>query len=196
MAATVFVVAALALYTILIQAYNMVALARYRDAGRAVLRAYADQFERLQAQDASPTDGKVYTRWLFAPNYADGAHPKGTGDGLCTLERLSDMPGYDTVHDNNSGSGKIALGGPEPDNTDPNASTNALLGGAMITHTVEVISFDQFDANVNGQTVPEASLGTSHTYHGGALYLGTFYITYTVNNKPVTQYLCVLRNTK
>jgi hypothetical protein len=112
------------------------------------------------------------------------------------LDRFSDVPGYTTPHDNNHGSGLIALGGPEPTNTDANVSTNALPNGAKVTHTVQVISFNQNDASVNGQIVPMASIGSTYVYHGGALYLGTFTITYTVNGKQVVQSLSVLRNTK
>jgi Tfp pilus assembly protein PilE len=188
MAATIFAMSALALFSILIEAYGLVESARYRDAARAVLRTYADQFERLEATDKY-TDSKVYTRWLFQPAYPSNG--TGTGAGLSKMDVLSDVPGFTTPQDNNGGTGKITLGGPQSPAT--GVVTNGIA--ATVTRTVELVQFDPTVATANGQIVPFADVGPNYGYSGGTLYLGTFTITYTVNNKLCTQSISVLRDT-
>lgn len=56
-AAIIFAMAALGIYAMLFRAYQLSALARYRDDARAVLETFADQFERLQAADLVYTNG-------------------------------------------------------------------------------------------------------------------------------------------
>lgn len=67
-ASTVFAMIMLGVYAMLIRSYQMAALSRCRDDGRAVIRTFADQFERLQTTDQiPPPNGPSYTRWLFFP---------------------------------------------------------------------------------------------------------------------------------
>lgn len=62
---TVFVMCTLGIYATLIKAYQLAALSRCREEARAVLRTYADQFERLQTTYHDEVSGADYTRWLF-----------------------------------------------------------------------------------------------------------------------------------
>src|SRR5882724_8286328 len=71
-AVTVFSLLTLGVYQILIKAYEIAAITRCRDDGRAVLTTFADQFMRLQTTDdetinnpdGSTTSG-TYIRELF-----------------------------------------------------------------------------------------------------------------------------------
>ena len=75
-ASTVFAMIMLGVYAMLIRSYQMAALSRCRDDGRAVIRTFADQFERLQTTDQVPVQtGPTYTRWLFFPE----GGPSGLG---------------------------------------------------------------------------------------------------------------------
>ena len=73
MSTMVFTLVALGVYTMLIKSYQMIALSRCRDEARAVLRTYADQFERLQTTEKVGTTN--YNRWLFNPTNG----PSGRG---------------------------------------------------------------------------------------------------------------------
>jgi len=73
MATMVFTLVALGVYTMLIKSYQMIALSRCRDEARAVLRTYADQFQRLQTTEK--ISGTTYNRWLFNPT----GGPSGRG---------------------------------------------------------------------------------------------------------------------
>jgi hypothetical protein len=75
-ASSVFAMIMLGVYAMLIRSYQMAALSRCRDDGRAVIRTFADQFERLQTTDQiPPPNGPAYTRWLFFPE----GGPSGRG---------------------------------------------------------------------------------------------------------------------
>jgi len=65
-AATIFVMVTLGVYTMLMKSYQLIALTRVRDDARAVLRSFADQFERLATTEE--VDGDVRQRWLFLPS--------------------------------------------------------------------------------------------------------------------------------
>ncbi len=73
MAATIFTLVVLGVYSCLIKAYQLEALSRCRDDARAVLRTYADQFERLQTTEL--VGASTYNRWLFNPT----SGPSGRG---------------------------------------------------------------------------------------------------------------------
>jgi len=64
-ATMVFALGVLGVYAMMIKSYELVALARHRDNGRAVLVSFADQFLRLQTTDMIPGSG-IVTRGLFA----------------------------------------------------------------------------------------------------------------------------------
>ena len=80
MATVLFTMLTLGVYATLIKSYQMIALCRARDQARAVLRTYADQFQRLQitVNITLPDDpGTVFDesttkvpslRWLFLPS--------------------------------------------------------------------------------------------------------------------------------
>jgi prepilin-type N-terminal cleavage/methylation domain-containing protein len=91
-ATLVFALGILGVYAMMIKSYELVALARHRDNGRAVLISFADQFLRLQTTDLVPGSG-IVTRGLFATtstptglglNWTDstGARVVGTSSGL------------------------------------------------------------------------------------------------------------------
>lgn len=65
-AATIFVMLTLGVYTMLMKSYQLIALTRVRDDARAVLRSFADQFERLST--TQEVAGVVRQRWLFLPS--------------------------------------------------------------------------------------------------------------------------------
>ncbi len=65
MATAIFTMLTLGVYTALIKSYQIIALARCRDQARAVLRTYADQFQRLQTTEK--VGASTYNRWLFNP---------------------------------------------------------------------------------------------------------------------------------
>jgi Tfp pilus assembly protein PilV len=71
-ASGVFCMCTLGVYAMLIQSYKLSALSRTRDDARAVIRTFADQFERLQT--TNEVGNVAYTRWLFHP---DGVTGKG-----------------------------------------------------------------------------------------------------------------------
>ena len=65
-AATIFIMVTLGVYSMLIKSYQLIALTRVRDDARAVLRTFADQFERLSTTEE--VDGVSRQRWLFLPS--------------------------------------------------------------------------------------------------------------------------------
>jgi hypothetical protein len=85
-AATIFAMTALGVMQMLQRSYELTALARYHDNGRAVLRTFADQFQRLATTEK--VGGTTYTRWLF------NVTPGPTGKGL-VWGSLSDAPTSD-----------------------------------------------------------------------------------------------------
>lgn len=64
-AATIFAMLMIGVYTMLLKSYQLIALTRVRDDARAVLRTFADQFERLST--TQQVDDVVRQRWLFLP---------------------------------------------------------------------------------------------------------------------------------
>jgi prepilin-type N-terminal cleavage/methylation domain-containing protein len=70
-ATVIFSLCTLGVYQMLITSYKITAVARYSDNARAVLRTYADQFQRLSVKDSSDA-----TLWLFYPTGGE------TGKGL------------------------------------------------------------------------------------------------------------------
>jgi len=72
-AATIFVMVTLGVYTMLMKSYQLIALTRVRDDARAVLRSFADQFERLSTTEE--VDGVSRQRWIFLPS----SGPTGRG---------------------------------------------------------------------------------------------------------------------
>ncbi len=73
MSVTIFAMITLGVYQMLIKAYQMSALTRYRDDARGVILSFADQFMRLQT--TTTHSGTAYTRYLFTVS----STPTGTG---------------------------------------------------------------------------------------------------------------------
>ena len=72
-ATMVFTMGILGVYMMMLKSYELVTLARHRDNARAILLAFADQFERLQTTDQQ--GALVVTRFLFQI----ATTPTGTG---------------------------------------------------------------------------------------------------------------------
>jgi prepilin-type N-terminal cleavage/methylation domain-containing protein len=79
-AATIFTIVTLGIYSAVIQSYKMAQLSRCHDETRGILRTYVDQFQRLQT-----TDKINGPRWLFNPTQGP------TGQGL-VMGTLNDQP--------------------------------------------------------------------------------------------------------
>lgn len=88
MASTIFWLVILCVYVMLARSYQMAALSRCRDEARAVIRTYADQFERLQTT-TKVASGASYTRWLFLP---DGETGRGLAWGSLSDANVFDTP--------------------------------------------------------------------------------------------------------
>jgi Tfp pilus assembly protein PilV len=82
-AACLFTMVTLGVYSALIQSYKMAKLSRCRDESRAILRTYVDQFQRLET--SVKVNGKDTRRWLFLPTNGT------TGQGL-VWGALNDQP--------------------------------------------------------------------------------------------------------
>jgi type II secretory pathway pseudopilin PulG len=188
LAAAVFVMAALGLYTVLIRAYELAALARYQDNARAVLQTYVDQFQLLWpvGSDSKPLA-------IFIPTDPALWNPPttyGTGQGLLywnstTSGGLSDE------------SSALSVGSFQNGGSDGKAGMTVTLGSSQNGITATVWR--------NVQAV-DPGLPDSISAHGGGSYpqnlessggrrllLATFTITYSVNNVPKVQQLSVLR---
>ena len=185
-AATVFVVAALGTFSIFLQAYRVAALARYRDQAQAVLRTFADQFERLQVTSTNPVSGQSQIRWFF-----QRCDPPGTGQGLkwdstglgLTSNTLCDDPGY--AAPTTTGTALNIFIGEGP---------NAIP--ATVTRTVRSVYCDQNPLNPhfaeNGNFVQITQPDPISTA-GMKLVYALFHIEYTVNQQLVKQDLEILR---
>jgi type II secretory pathway pseudopilin PulG len=178
--AVLLVMAALPIFWILVDSYRLVTLTRYRDNARAVLQTYADQFLRLQTSD---TQGSTMTRPFFTR-----VDPPGTGVGLLwdnnstpglNLTSLSNETGFQTPATSGA-SLPIILGGTQT--TAGSLPANGIP--AQVTRTVQGI-------DSNGNIVSGSTSFTAIS--AGEMLLGTFTITYTVNNQQITQSLSVLR---
>jgi hypothetical protein len=185
-AAGIFVMAALGLYTILIRSYQLNALARYRDDARGVLRTYADQFLRLQTADKDPISGNIFTRKLFMTTSAN------TGEGFrywysttALGGSLSNEPGNAASFANGTTGVPVTLGG--ADNGIP----------AFVFRMVEAV--DPGPLSAGPHVTGHASGGgifpypTAPTYRAGSLLLGTFTINYHVDGRLYTQSISILR---
>lgn len=197
LAACVLVGAGFGIYACLLKAYQVVAVGRYRDAARAVLQTYADQFERLQTADTSGTgtNSVACTRWFFKPT----VRPTATGllwDGTVAAGGLNmnlnklctepDTPGAPAPA--NSGLSpdylRVNLGG--SNNASSTSSTTSGSSQGIEAHvTREVWGLYDDGRIISGQGIQYES--------AGELLLGRFTITYTVFNQPFTLNLAVLR---
>jgi prepilin-type N-terminal cleavage/methylation domain-containing protein len=179
MAAVVFVMGAVGLYDILLKSYQLTALARYRDDARAVLRTFADQFERLGTSD----DTTNYRRELFVTSGETGRGLKYWDATQGTVYGLSNEASNASPFANDAAYLEVTLGGagsPIP---------------ARVTREVVAINPGPTTAATTPPTPPGSAFpaGIDPNYAAGNLWLGTFTITYTVSNRLETQRLSVLR---
>jgi hypothetical protein len=187
-ASAVFVVAALGTFSIFLSAYRVAALARYRDQAQAVLRTFADQFERLQVTAPNPATGQTQIRWFF-----QRCDPPGTGQGLkwdknntglgVTSNTLCDDPGGSAPTTTGAYLSIVIGDGP-----------NAIP--ATVTRTVRSVYCDPSVLNPhyaeNGNFVPITQPDPISTA-GMKLVYALFHIEYTVNQQLIKQDLEILR---
>lgn len=179
----VFVMATFGLYSILLRSYQLNALARYNDDARAVLRTYADQFQRLQTADLDPIRGQVYTRELFRTTAETGQGMRfWYSDPLGALSvELSSATSFA-----NGGDGvPVTLGGID----------NGVL--AHVYHKVQAIDPGPAATGPHVGALPGGGgafgIGTSPSYAAGSLLLGTFTIKYPFYGRTIVQSLSILR---
>lgn len=171
----VFVMVTLGIYQMLFQSYEMVRSVRYRDAARAVLESFGDQFLRLQTTDLQ--GGIVVIRPLFqlrvasdmtglkwndpANNYAE---VDGTTSGLTVT--LSSLSGSTLI--------------------------NASPISATVTEAVTDLD-DRFPFDPSYSGKPRT---TTLYSAAGRMLQGTFTISYTLGNRVHTQTLTVARSVR
>ncbi len=133
-AATIFTMLTIGVYTMLMKSYQLIALTRVRDDARAVLRSFADQFARLST--TQEIDGVVRQRWLFLPSGGP------TGRGL-VWGALSDQ--NTSINAENVPSLPIPLGG---ESHRVNATltrdvryVNATSGANVTSRTIEAAGY-------------------------------------------------------
>jgi len=187
MAAIVLSFAAVGIFATLNKAYEFSALSRYRDDARGVLRAYADQFQRMASSDKNPASGQTLPRALFSSvDPVDAVHQVGVGTGLAPLNSLSGV----LANAGLAGSDPMPIWlGAVQDDTHPN---NHIV--AYLTRIVQPVVFDPAGGTTNGTTI--SAIVTPPRYVAGQLLLGTFTIKYQlISNGPwYYQTLTVLRN--
>lgn len=87
---TIFIMCALGVYAALIKSYQLSALSRCREEARAVLRTFADQFERLQTSVEDTATKEAYTRWLF---FVEGTTGRGlVWPGISDTDTRTSLP--------------------------------------------------------------------------------------------------------
>jgi hypothetical protein len=205
MAALVLVGAGFGVYACLLKAYQVVAVGRYRDAARAVLQTYADQFERLETADQYPIPtGPAYTRWFFKPTNG----PTATGllwdnperaiqsGGLnMFLNTLCNEPATNGAKSANDGVAylRVNLGG---SNNVLGSAGNGLDSTSLISNGIgnkgieAHVTREVWGIDDNGNIIPAPGVKYDSA---GELLLGRFTITYTVFDQPYILSLTVLR---
>lgn len=180
-AVVVFCMMALGIYKVMLKAYELNAVARCTDDGRAVLATFGDQFMRLQSSDynAAWPDGHggtiaaTYTRWLFQPTSGGptgtGLTWSPTGSAAFTSPVLSDTNGNTPL--TSVASLPVTIGGP------------TLNVAAQVTRAVNYIDI----------STGAVSLSKVVSASGGYMVLGTFTISYSVYGDSRTQSLSVVR---
>jgi Tfp pilus assembly protein PilE len=163
----VFVMVTLGVYSAMIKSYQLAALSRARDDARAVLRTFADQFERLQTTDKVGASNS--TRWLFLPSGGP------TGRGL-------------KWHDSDTGAPELSNG-----NTSVNAEDVSSLGVDLGTGTATVHATLTRDVRYLNVTTGDVSASQS-VEAAGYMLQATFTLTYTLNQKTYTESLTVARS--
>jgi prepilin-type N-terminal cleavage/methylation domain-containing protein len=169
-AMSVFLMVTLGIYTMLFQSYEMVQSIRYRDAARAVLESFGDQFLRLQTTDL--VNGVVVIRPLFQVR---------TG---------SDMTGL-WWHDLAKPVGEQDIEG----TTDGLTVTLSSLSGSTLTSASPItatVTEAVTDLNDTDGTPRTGSIYTA----AGRMLQGQFTISYTLGRRVHTQTLTVARSVR
>lgn len=163
----VFVMVTLGVYSALIKSYQMSALSRARDDARAVLRTFADQFERLQTTET--VGGASSTRWLFLPSGGP------TGRGLQWQDATT---------------GALVL---SDGNTSVNAEDVASIPVTLGTGTAAITA--QVTRDVRYVNVSTGEVAAAQTVEAaGYMLQAKFTITYAINQRSYSQSLTVARS--
>ena len=168
-AMAVFVMVTLGIYQMLFQSYQMVRTVRYRDAARAVLESFGDQFLRLETTD--DISGVITIRHLF-----DTARNGSDMTGV-----IWNDPAHSYAEIDGTTSGLTVYLGQVSGSTF--ISANPIQ--ANLTETV---------TNLNDTTGDPQSTATYTA--AGRMLQGTFTITYTLGNRTFTQTLIVARSVR
>jgi len=164
MATLVFTMMTLGVYTTLIKSYQLSALNRCKDDARAILRTYADQFQRLETTWKDNADVS-HDRWLFNSTGAP------TGRGLVApAEGLSDQNVFEDLLLPNIPYLEISLGG--EDHATP----------AKVTREVHYINASTGDTSE-----------TKNIQAAGYMLRAIFQVKFNINQREYTQRLTVLR---
>jgi len=176
MAATIFAGAAIGIYAMLVKSYQVMALGRCRDQARAVLRTYADQFQRLQTtrkikanQVEVPGSSPViyvpagtYSLWLFVPT---GGSPSGRG---LVWGSLNDVDTSTNV----SATAYLPITLGPPESATP----------ARVTRDVSYLN-SSTGSRITTQVIDAA----------GFMITGTFTVTYSLIGKSYSESITVVR---
>lgn len=163
----VFTMVTMGVYAALIKSYQLAALSRARDDARAVLRTFADQFERLQTTEKVGATNA--TRWLFLPSGGP------TGRGL-------------VWHDPDTGTPALSNG-----NTTVNAEDVASLGVTLGTGVAAVPATLTRDVRYVDMSSGDVS-ASQRVEAAGYMLQATFTIRYTLNKKAYAESLTVGRS--
>jgi len=187
-AVLIFALVMMGVYSLMIEAYKLSSMARYRDNARSVLRSFADQFQRRgMVMTTKNSSGTYDERSLYqvtnyqGPNLATGYGLTWTTGGTTyTVSNPSDINGLSF----------------------PMGSEN----GVPITATVkrQVWNVDDGitkDTSVTPTAWSDSWLGqtkTTETVYTAAGYLriATFTITYSVFGRPQSLSITALRSSK
>lgn len=215
MAAMVFAMASVGIYSMLFKAYQLAALSRYHDDARAVLQTFADQFERIAVSDIIYTDGSnnvvtfpstdIYqdstknvvnatTGAIVYSNISKGSTPRelfalttATGNGL----QYWDTTNHEVLTSNQKSSDTAVL------NWHANDPLSITLGSNLSTSPSDVkaisATITRAVVQINNASGAVNSTATTTVPAAGQLLQATFTITYTVYGQIVTQSVSVMR---
>jgi Tfp pilus assembly protein PilV len=168
-ATTLFTMGTLGVYQLLVYAYELSALCRYRDEARGIIMSFADQFSRLQTTYTPPGSPVSYQRYLFQTT--NGFTGTGLVWGSSSNGGVSSQDTYSfTPTQVSQPYLSVSLGG----------TTNAIAG--QVTRSVVALNPS------NG-----ASASSTTFTAAGYMLLGTFSINYTAYGKNYTQSVSVIR---
>jgi prepilin-type N-terminal cleavage/methylation domain-containing protein len=167
-AMAVFVMVTLGIYQMLFQSYQMVRTVRYRDAARAVLESFGDQFLRLETTDV--IGGVITIRPLFLVR---------AGGDMTGIKWDDPAHSYAEIDGTTSGL-TVYLG--------------QVSGSTFISASPIQANVTQAVTDLNDTTgVPTSTVVYTAA---GRMLQSTFTITYTLGNRIITQTLTVARSVR